>query len=677
VSQKYPGGVINKNPVVPSGPYQNSTASGVWTLDQAAQYKKADNWPTSGNIDPSAFIENLFSTWLYTGNDATQSASTGISLSTNGGLVWTKRRNGAASHFLVDTVRGNNKPLNSNSTAAQTVAGVDYITPTTTGYTIQNVGNINTTGETYASWTFREQAKFFDIVTYTGDGSASPRQIAHSLGSVPGFIVIKRTDTTSDWTVWHRSVTGNAFLQTTDAWQTGYTRITTPDSTTFTVGASTMVNASGGTYVAYLFAHDAGGFGLSGTDNVISCGSFTMDASGNPASVTLGYEPQMVIVKRTDSTSNWYMEDNMRGLPVTGNGAQLYANTSGAEAAQNIAYPNATGFTWNIGIPSATYIYIAIRRGPMKVPTSGTSVFNTVTYAGNGTAGRYVSGVGFAPDFVQGRDRNRINAWSQYDRMRGANQRLTSSAAEAETTIAGVSGFDQMDGVTLGNSWMNTTGYSDFFHAFRRAPGFFDVVCYTGTGVARTINHNLAAVPELMIVKDRPTAGNGRVYTASGGAGVYLRLFSTSSDSGNTATTTIWNNTAPTSSVFSVGASSESNFNARTYVAYLFGTVAGVSKVGSYTGTGATQTINCGFSSGSRFVLIKKSTSTAPDRNWYVWDSARGITSGNDPYLLLNTTDAEVTSTDYINTAASGFQIVTSDDAVNASGVTYIFLAIA
>jgi hypothetical protein len=127
--------------------------------------------------------------------------------------------------------------------------------------------------------------------------------------------------------------------------------------------------------------------------------------------------------------------------------------------------------------------------------------------------------------------------------------------------------------------------------------------------------------------------------------------------------------------VFSVGTSTTTNDSAATYVAYLFATCPGVSKVGSYTGTGTTQTINCGFTAGSRFVMIKRTDSTG---DWYVWDSARGIIAGNDPYLLINSDAPEVTNTDYVDTAATGFELSsTAPAAINASGGTFIFLAIA
>jgi hypothetical protein len=125
--------------------------------------------------------------------------------------------------------------------------------------------------------------------------------------------------------------------------------------------------------------------------------------------------------------------------------------------------------------------------------------------------------------------------------------------------------------------------------------------------------------------------------------------------------------------VFSLG-TTYVNYSADTYVAYLFATKPGISKVGSYTGNGSSQTINAGFTTGARFILIKRTDSTG---DWYVWDSARGIIAGDDPYLLLNSTAVEVTNTDYVDTAATGFELTsTAPAAINASGGSFVFLAI-
>jgi hypothetical protein len=118
----------------------------------------------------------------------------------------------------------------------------------------------------------------------------------------------------------------------------------------------------------------------------------------------------------------------------------------------------------------------------------------------------------------------------------------------------------------------------------------------------------------------------------------------------------------------------QSETNGVAYIAYLFATLPGISKIGSYTGNGTSQTIDCGFTSGARFVLIKGTSSNG--YNWNVYDTARGIVAGNDPRLALDTTFAEVTSVDDIDPHSSGFSVTSTAD-VNASGETYIYLAIA
>jgi hypothetical protein len=260
--------------------------------------------------------------------------------------------------------------------------------------------------------------------------------------------------------------------------------------------------------------------------------------------------------------------------------------------------------------------------------------------------------------------------------LRGAGKALRTpdTAAEVTVTNAGVLG---QAGYTVSNSSGGQNDINDPFvdYSFRRAPSFFDEVCYTGDSTARTLTHNLTVVPELMIVKNR-TNNNGnqnwQVYVSALGNTSRLQLNTT--DSVFTGTS-IWNSTSPTASVFSLGTSAFVNGSTDTYVAYLFATCAGVSKVGSYTGTGALQTINCGFTTGARFVLIKRTDSTG---SWYVWDSARGITAGNDPYLLLNIVDAEVNGTNYVDTDTTGFKVTAAAPAaINASGGAYIFLAIA
>jgi len=679
VSTRYPGGIITKTPVVPTGPYESGTAPGIWTLDQQLQAQKAGIWPLAGN--PVPYIEDMFSTYLVTPttSNTTYSVTNGIDVSGKGGMVWMKARSaGSTNNLLYDTVRGAssiaNNALISNSSSAQQTANFDYITGLSNGFTVNFAsggGQLTNNGINYVSWTFREQPKFFDIVTYTGDGVAG-LNINHNLGSAPGCMFVKRTDATGSWHVFHTSLGGTKtlFLNGTNAAVTNirYWDDTAPTSTVFTLGYDTDVNASGGTYVAYLFAHNAGGFGLTGTDNVISCGSFTPDGSGN-ATVNLGYEPQWVLWKYSTAVEPWYIFDNMRGWTASNTMADLRPNTTAAEVQNNSFYiPTATGFSAPATLaPSSPIIYIAIRRGPMAVPTDATKVYGAVSRAGTGANATVTTG-SFPPDLTIIRGRDAGYSWRWGDRLRGTPAVLRSNLTNAELTgETDLSSFN-MDGFSLtgtGASLSNSSGANYINYAMGRAPGFFDEVCYTGTGVTRTVTHNLGVAPELMIVKSRSGTGDWKVWNKSS---LFTNLIlnsdvATQSDSINSPTTTTFS------------AFADSNTSSVTYVAYLFATVAGVSKVGSYTGTGTTLQINCGFTAGSRFVLIKRTDSTG---DWYVWDSARGIVAGNDPYLLLNSTAAEVTGTDYVDTYSAGFEISsTAPAAINANGGTYIFLAIA
>ena len=612
-------------------------------------------------------------------------------------MLWCKIRSTSDAHALFDTARGFPNWLVSNTTGAQNAFGVPDSTDmvaTTTGFSMKNISSAsnswNASGANFASWTFRKQPKFFDVVTYTGNGSN--RTISHSLGSVPGCIIVKKTNTNALWAVYHRSLTSAEYymeLNTTvaQAPNSGYWNSTAPTSTVFSVGTDSDVNASGGTYVAYLWAHDAGGFGLTGSDNVISCGTFTGNSAGDPVAVNLGYEAQWVMHKRTNGTGDWAIFDSMRGAPTDQPSQDLFANLSNAEATgYGGGYPTSTGFVaypTGTGSPN-TYIYIAIRRGPMKVPTLGTNVFESQLYTGTG-ATLNVTGPTNAFQYDSLIQKGRSGTLTSYAGngywVSKLQQMSTSSglsvgmgpAITAAEVTGGILNYSNV-GFTIDSSSLNISGTPYVNYWLRRAPSFFDVVCYIGTGSATTVTHNLGVAPELIIVKTRSSASTDwKVYSSSLGNNkqVYLNY-----DYAVDTPTNTWNNTTPTSSVFSVGGSGlDVNNSGSTYVAYLFATCAGVSKVGSYTGTGATLQIDCGFTGGARFVLIKRTSSTG---GWYVWDSARGIVSGNDPYLLLNSTAAEVTSTDYVDTYSAGFEISsTAPAAINSNGGSFIFLAIA
>jgi len=630
------------------------------------------------------YIEDVFSTWLYTGNGTVQTITNNIDLSTKGGMVWMKSRSAATDHAIYDTARGALFDIASNTTGSQTVQATGLTAFGTTGFTIGALAKINTSAATYVSWTFRKQPKFFDIVTWTGTGASGAISHSHSLGSEPGCIIVKATSTSEGaWYTYHRSLgVGKVIvLNSTNASENA----TSPnawsvDSTQFSINTSQLgMNTSGTTYVAYLFAHNAAGFGSAGTDDVISCGSYTGNAATQQ--ITLGYEPQFLLIKQAGiSGNNWLIFDNMRGFSLTAE-AYLQPNTSNAESSlSGLIYPTATGFFINTAIgslnDSGTYIYIAIRRGPMKTPTVGTSVFAPILSSTTGAT----STSNFPVDMViagsRGTEQKGIS-----DRLRGfaitssdSTPWLVTQTTAAETSPAPPTYYNAINTSIQTGSYLGGISLANYL--FRRAPGFFDEVCSSNFIDGTPINHNLGITPELIVVKTRGAvaawmgavneAGNIRNLSINTNSGGYLPSLVYSSYFNAT--------TINPAGIFN-GAGGDAKGTGTSVVIYLFATVVGVSKIGSYTGTGALQTVNCSFTTGARFVLIKRTDSTG---DWYVWDSARGISSGNDPYFLLNTTGAEVTSTNYVDTDATGFKVTAAAPAdLNASGGTYIFLAIA
>lgn len=321
------------------------------------------------------YVQEVFSTLLYTGNNTNFTYRVNnINLSGKGGMVWIKSRSTFNNHNASDTVRGANQRLNPNRTFGQQSGGTvsEFIS---SGFRVDadTLGEVNAAGVNYVSWTFREEPKFFDVVTYTGNGT-SGRQISHSLGSAPGFIVIKRLNPDNSWIAYHRILGATKYivLNSADPQSSfvGYWNNTEPTSTVFTLGNSSDVNGSGGTFVAYLFAHNAGGFGPTGTDNIISCGSYTGNGSAVGPTVTLGYEPQWVMIKDADvpgGSGGWQMLDAARGIATPGQDKVLVANSDIVEVDEQAIATTATGFqveTSNdkFNRSGSTFIYIAIRK---------------------------------------------------------------------------------------------------------------------------------------------------------------------------------------------------------------------------------------------------------------------------------------------------------------------------
>lgn len=647
-----------------------------------------------GAAGDALYVDDVFSCFLYEGNGSSQTITNGIDLDGEGGMVWGGHRGGTSignlDRFIYDTERGVEKAIYPSSTSGEVNDDNGISAFNSDGFSLPS-GNArhNDNGYDYVSWTFRKAPGFFDVVTYTGTGSATT--IAHNLGSVPGCIMVKRLDGGAHWQVFHRSLGNTKYLQLNqdNAAETSSLRWndTDPTSTVFTVGTNSSVNGSGSTYVAYLFAHDDQSFGTDSDEAIIKCDSYTGNGtSGNE--INVGFEPQWLMIKRTSGSQNWFMFDNMRGIATGGNDAYVQANTTTDEqTADDLVDLTATGFklkktNTTVNGNGSTYIYVAIRR-PHKPPEAASGVFGVLTASNEpsntGGGGEVTSASGVLADLILHRPRKTSGGDLKVcDRLRGDDIHLetTTSGAEADAsgTFGGFWKFDRNENAYIPGPGLfnNTTSNTPYVvYSYTRAPGFFDAVAYDGSASNQAISHNLGAVPEFMILKKRDEASDWTCYHSAIGNTKSIMLHEA-----NAQTHGRWNSTSPTATNFTVvGDLSHVNESGRTYIAYLFASLSGVSKVGSYTGTGSNIGVDCGFTAGARFVLIKRYDSGG---SWYYWDTARGIVGGNDPYLLTNSTAAEVTNTDYIDPLNSGFTVTSSAPAdLNASGGSYLFLAIA
>lgn len=659
---------------------------------------------TGGGLSPT-YVEDVFSTYLHTGTGASQTITNGIDLSTKGGLVWIKERNNYYGNALVDTIRGANQVLFTNSTGVQTTYGSTVSSFNSTGFTLGNAAIVNdsTAGyEKYVSWTFRKQPKFFDIVTWTGNETV--RTINHNLGSVPGCIMIKQFDQNStQWAVYHRSLGSNGALclNDTSAFSGGdyWFGAINPTSTQFTIGVSGETNQTGKNFVAYLFAHDAGGFGVDGTENIITCGSYTGTGTnyGWKQVFFMGFDPQWMLVKKSSAAgTSWVVVDSMRGLS-TGSINELCANTTNPEnnlAMAGSIYPTAQGSSstggsivassnTNVNELGATYIYIAIRRGPMKLPTDPNQVLSQSAISSDTTP----ITTGFPADLCIN-----LSNTSATDESHKFQSRIQSG-----NYLKANSNLNEFTGSAL--AFQSNTSVTPNVQVapwavacLRQTPKVFDMVHYElyNSANGQDIHHNLKATPELIIIKQRsgnnPANSGGLVVAPSyltnygGSFQTYLSFFSATGANAEGTTSGLIKAIGPTINATHFGTGSFSNTSAQdnSHIAYLFASYPGISKVGTYTGTGATQEINCGFASGARFLLIKNRLTA---EHWYLFTAAKGLNTGGAAWPHNLSGGGLGSNYAYFGTSSVGFSLSGAANsgsiAFNTLNEKYLYLAIA
>lgn len=380
-----------------------------------------------------------------------------------------------------------------------------------------------------------------------------------------------------------------------------------------------------------------------------------------------------------NNTITFYKDNVSQGAISIAAGTYKFTAANGSSS-------SSPAFSVNFGqrpfayTPPSGFVALNTQNLPEPSIKKPSSYMDVVTYTGTGSALTPTSSLGFSPDLVWIKGRSGATDHALYDAVRGTEKRLESNNTDAEVTSdGGVTAFNSA-GFTLGTlAQVNTSSatYAAWCWDESATPGF-DIVTYTGTGSATTVAHSLGVAPSMMIVKRRDSgvgATNWFVYHSRLNNGVnpaqyYLLLQSTN---GTAGLSSAWNDTAPTSSVFSVGTSSETNGSGGTFVAYLWSEVAGFSKFGSYTGNGSSDGPFCFCGFRPKYVWLKRTDSAG---GWHVHDTARDTANVAKYPLRFQSSSAE-DNFDTLDILSNGFKLRYSGVDHNSSGATYIFAAFA
>ena len=422
-------------------------------------------------------------------------------------------------------------------------------------------------------------------------------------------------------------------------------------------------------------------FGGDGDKNIIDTGSYTGSGDSDGPEINLGWEPQWVIIKGVGSV-NWAIFDSMRGVATkthssTGGDNYIHPDEYSNETAnlERIEF-TPTGFKitdggW-INTANTKHIYMAIRRsdGNVGKPVKdGTQVFSMPTGNGSSTIPNFTTN--FVTDFATYRQPGSTHHWEQTARLMGTGYVYLNRNLAANHWDKLV--FDSMIG------FQNHSTHDAVYQAWawKRHAGF-DVQVYEGKGALsapRLFDHNLGKPPEMIWVKNLSSAYDWRVWhkdlnTGGASAAPYnLILNSSGSQSANGDIFGGSGNVLPTATKWTTGGNASVNENGSNHLSVLFASVAGVSKVGTYTGTGSSgNSVNFGFQ--PRFLIVKKTSSGG----WHVLDTVRGWGVGNDSDIELQNDAGAVTQIDWGAPTATGWDLG-NNDIFNESGHKFIYYA--
>ena len=693
---KLPSGTTAERPTSPS--------TGEWrynTTTNLVEFWDGGAWRDLQSEEIPPVPSENFNTVLYSGTGSTQSI-TGVGFKPD--WVWIKRRDGAENHYLQDSSRGSTQQIYSNLTNAQFNETTAVTSFDSDGFTMGSYNGINNSGETYVAWcwkanggttssntdgtnitsTVQVNAKAgFSIVQFTTPGTFNgSNTVGHGLGSTPDAIFVKRTDGVEDWYVYHQAAGLNKASRLNST--INYTNATylfgTVNSTVFNpnyTSATSLVN------IAYCFKSIAG---------YSKFGSYT--GNGTTQVVNTGFKPGWIMIKSTAGNDNWRLYDTARGITA---GGFLEPNRSDADDTSNAPNINilsngfeitAGGTTVGNNVNGNLYTYYAFASDQSAAPVLADSFANKLY---NGTGNELtVSGLGFQPSMSWLKTRNAANEWNLYDNVRGPFNKIKSNTTSAQEITGALSGF-YIDGFTLRGSGysLNQAGQNNISYNWKASPvptintdgtiqsvvsanqaSGFSIVGWTGDGSASaTVGHGLSGTPDFIMLKDLTDVGgwNGaQVGLASNeGIGLQSSAAAFTGMGGNGGIT--YANLSATNFGFATGSSGVDsvNKNGNQYIAYCWKSVAGFSKMASYSGTGSSNPITgLGFS--PNWVMIKSSTSV---ENWAIFDTSRGSN------VLYANTDSAESAFSTFTFDSDGFTVPAASGMTNGSGQTYIYMA--
>ena len=652
----------------------------------------------------------------------------GVDLAKHGGLVWLKSRNSSGWHFWMDTVRGfdgqNAYRLASNRNNGQAASNVLRCF-NSDGFTLQD-GDYNANNNTdVIAYTFRRFPGFFDIVEYTGTGNAG-LEINHNLAATPQWMIVKAKSSTQNWVVYAQD--GHATTGASNSSNVGFTLNTTasgdngdgfwnntsPTSTKFTVGNGNATNQFNAKYIAYLFAGNTGtGSEVlgKGEDQNAAKMAFYNGNDSTDITINCGWEPGFVMIKSGNDNNqyaNWFMIDNMRGMSNKQNDGQRYlaANENWTEndgqiiGAGNGDFVEFTtngfkvrpGFrTISQGSPQRKYIYLAVRSPQPSIVKAKTDPYQL--FALSKGANKSHSPNQYAP-FASDMSIQKNNTATDGDwrlSVRNLNTRylrtnlpnLADAYTYFEFDYGGYGGPKSGGSVAGGVMQYAAAGYWGYH--WRRNAGSFDYIMYTGNGVSgRTENHQLGSAPQMMWIKNIQ-GGSGdhwRVYHIglNGGSNPQNYHLKLDTDVAEDSNSSIFNNTAPSSTQITLGNEDAVNKNNSFYIAILFGSVSGVSKLGYYTGNGGENIQTVGFR--TRFLLVKRADGTGN------WNQIQGFNTGQYTYsdlrMRMDGTNAQSNDDNWAAVDATRFDPGCSmnsegggigNSVINANGHKYVYYA--